>query len=105
VVAVDARRGRPGFWGEAGHVGPEKRATLVDRYPGTHLAMAKWDTPLAPTREAIECAVHTTDRTAPIDLIRIPPDRDERCLDGNRRVSVSWDAVRWIRIGHAAPVS
>jgi len=105
VVAVDARRGRPRFWGEAGHVGPEKIETLVDRYPGTHLAIAKWDTPLAPSRETVESAVHTSERTAPIDLLRVPPDGDERFIDENGRVSVSRDALTWVRIGNAERIS
>lgn len=41
VVSMDPRCGRPRFWGEAGHVGPEKIESLVTRYPHTPLAGAK----------------------------------------------------------------
>ena len=102
VVAWDRRRGRPRFWGEAGHVGPEKIAALLERYPATHLAVAKWDTPLDPTRATVEATVHDVDRQAPVDLLRFPPDSGEHFLDDKGRVSVSWDAVHWIRVGNAA---
>ena len=102
VVAWDRRRGRPRFWGEAGHVGPEKIAALLERYPATHLAVGKWDTPLDPTRATVEATMHDVDRQAPVDLLRFPPDSGERFLDDKGRVSVSWDAVHWIRVGNAA---
>jgi len=105
LVAVDARHGRPRFWGEAGHVGPEKIEALVDRYPDTHPAIAKWDRSLSPTRKTVESAVQTSDRPAPIDLLRFPADGDQRFLTENGRVSVSWDEVTWIRLGHADRIS
>jgi len=104
VVAMNRRRRRPTFWGEAGHVGPEKIDALVTRHPDTHLAFAKWDNSLDHTRQAIEAAVHDTTRRAPIDLIRFPPGGDERFLDAKGRVSVSWDELHWIRVGNAAPL-
>ena len=41
VVEMDPRRGRPRFWGEAGHVGEDKIEALTSRYPATHFAIAK----------------------------------------------------------------
>jgi hypothetical protein len=58
VVTMDPRRGRARFWGEAGHVGPEKIDTLIGRYPGTHFAIGKWDRALDPVLEMVEQAVH-----------------------------------------------
>ncbi|MFB6248257.1 MAG: hypothetical protein ABEL97_06785 [Salinibacter sp.] len=101
VVALDRRRGRPRFWGEAGHVDPEKIEALLGRYAATHVAVAKWDRSLDPIRATVEAAVHDVDRRAPVDLLRIPPDGGERFLDAKGRVSISWDAVRWIRVGNA----
>ena len=102
VVQVDPRRGRPVFWGEAGQVGPDKIAALVARYPDAHFAMCKWDTPLAPFRAQVEAAVHEVDRTAPFDLLRIPPDADERFIDAKGRVSLTLSDLTWVRVGNAA---
>lgn len=98
VVAMDPRRNRPRFWGEAGHVGPEKIESLVERYPATHFAMAKWDTSLEGVLTSIENAARTVDRSAPIDLIRFPPDSAERFLDAKDRIDVSLEDVPWTRL-------
>ena len=104
VVAMDRRRGRPSFWGEAGHVSPEKIEALIGRYTGTHLAIAKWDTPLDPTLDVVEAAVHDTSRTAPIDLLNFPPDSGDRFItDGHvsLRLYDLPSSVEWIRVGNA----
>jgi hypothetical protein len=87
VVKMDPRRGRPSFWGEAGHVGPDKIDALLTRYPNTHFAIAKWDMPLDDTAETVHTTLRNTDRTAPVDLLRFPPDSAERFID-NGTVSV-----------------
>jgi hypothetical protein len=101
VVAMAPRRGRPRFWGEAGHVGPEKIAALVERYPATHFAIAKWDQSLTDVKERTETAVYKVDRTAPIDLLRFPPDSADRFVDTKGRISLEWDEVSWVRVGNA----
>jgi hypothetical protein len=98
VVATAPRRGRPLFWGEAGHVGPEKIASLVGRYPRTPLSIAKWARSLDPVRETVETAVRSVDRAAPIDLLRVPTDGAERFVDDTGRISISWDDVEWERV-------
>lgn len=102
VVAMDDRRGRPRFWGEAGHVAPEKIEDLVGRYSDTHFAIAKWDRVLDPVLETVEAAVHEVERSAPIDLLRVPPDAGDRFVDDKGRISISWDAVMWVRVGNAS---
>ncbi len=101
VVTMDPRRGRPRFWGEAGHVGPEKIAALVERYPAMHFAIAKWDRSLTDVKERTETAVHKVDRTAPIDLLRFPPDSADRFVDTKGRISLDWDEVSWTQVGNA----
>jgi len=102
VVAMDPRRGRPRFWGEAGHVGPEKTEALLGRYPDTHFAIAKWDRALDPFLETVEGAVHDVDRTGPIDLIRFSPESADRFVDAKGHVTVSWNAVEWVQVGNAS---
>jgi hypothetical protein len=99
VVQTDPRRGRPRFWGEAGHVGPDKIEALVDRYPDTHFAVAKWDRALDPFLATMEAAVHPVDRTAPVDLLRFPSDSAGRFVDEKGRISTSWDDVNRVRVG------
>mgnify|MGYP002761551570 CR=1 FL=1 len=105
VVQTDALRGRPEFWGEAGRVGAEKITDLVQRYPHTHLAIAKWDTTLTPFIETVEDAVHDGDRHAPVDLLRFAPDAADRYVDDSGRVSLTFDDVVWTRVHNAAPFS
>jgi hypothetical protein len=96
VVAMDARRDRPRFWGEAGHVGPEKLTTLLPRYPDAHFVIAKWDTSLQLVREHIDTI--DVDRSAPIDLLRFPADSAQRFINEKGQISVSWADVTRIRI-------
>jgi len=99
VVQMDARRGRPVFWGEAGQVGPDKIESLVRRYPDTHFAMAKWDTRLDPFVEIVEDAVADVHRTAPFDLLCLPDGAGERLIDDRGRISIDFSDVTWTRIG------
>ncbi|MFB6230863.1 MAG: hypothetical protein ABEL04_06875 [Salinibacter sp.] len=101
VVAMDRRRGRPQFWGEAGTVGPDKIEHLVTRYADVPLAFGKWNRSLDPLLEMVERAVHTTERTAPIDLLRFPPDSAERFVNEKGRIAVSRDDLTWVRVANA----
>lgn len=89
VVSMDARRGTPRFWGEAGHVGADKIASLVRRYPDTHFAMSKWATSLGPFAEMIEEALQDVPRRAPFELYRFPEDAIDRFVDANGHVELS----------------
>ena len=101
VVAIDARRGRPVFWGESGHVGPEKINALLARYPDTHFAIAKWDAPLDDTAATVTDALSACARSAPVDLLRFPPDSAERFIDEKGRLTPTVDALERHRLGPA----
>jgi hypothetical protein len=101
VVAMDRRRGRPAFWGEAGAVCPDKIEYLVTHFSDVPLVFGKWDRPLAPLLETVERAVHTTERTAPIDLLRFPPDSADRFVDDKGRVTVPRETLTQVRVGNA----
>jgi len=98
---MDRRRGRPQCWGEAGTVGPEKIEYLFTRYPDVLFAFGKWNRSLDPLLETVERAVHTTERTAPIDLLRFPSDSAERFVDDKGRIAVSRDDLTWVRVANA----
>jgi hypothetical protein len=98
VVAVDARRGRPVFWGEAGHVGPEKIEALLARHPDTHFAIAKWDAPLDDTAAVVTGALSASARSAPVDLLRFPPDSADRFIDEKGRLAPTLDALERHRL-------
>lgn len=99
VVQMDALRGTPRFWGEAGHVGAAKIVDLVQQYPDTHFALGKWATALDPFAEMVREAMADASRTAPFDLIRFPDDSAERFLDAKGHITISHDALEWTRIG------
>jgi len=101
VVAFDPARapftGQPAFWGEAGQVSAEKVAALVRRYPDTHFAIAKWETPLSSFRPWVEEALRGVRRCAPMDLLNVP-DACIRCIDDDGRVHITFDDVERIRL-------
>ena len=101
VVAMDRRRGRPQFWGEAGAVGPDKTEHLVTAYPDTHLAFSKWDRSLDAVRDPVDRDAQTADRTAEMEGVRVPADGAERFVDAKGRIAVSRDDLTWVRVGPA----
>ena len=102
VVQMDARRGRPDFWGEAGAVSDDKIAALVRRYPDTHFAMSKWDTSLDPFAAMVSEALAGTTRRAPFDLLRFPADAGERLIDAKGRIDVTFADVERVRLSPIA---
>ncbi|PSQ95347.1 MAG: hypothetical protein BRD55_10800 [Bacteroidetes bacterium SW_9_63_38] len=98
VVSTDRQRGRPQFWGEAGHVGPDKIEDLLPRYPGTHFAVAKWNRSLNRTQDLVDPALRNASRSAPVDLIRFPPDSADRFIDEKGQISISADHLQRRRI-------
>lgn len=98
VVTMDPIRGRPRFWGEAGHVSTDKITYLVQQYPHTHFALGKWATSLDPFVGMVEDAMADAPRAAPFDLIRFPDDSAERFLDANGRITIAHDVLDWRRL-------
>lgn len=88
----------PKFWGEAGQVGKAKIETLVRRYPGTHFAIAKWDTPLHAYARQVQAALKSVERQAPFDLLRFPPDSRERFIDEDGQITLTFDDFEWMRL-------
>jgi hypothetical protein len=99
VVAMDERERDPVFWGEAGEVSRDKIEALVERYPRTHFAMAKWATSLDPFAEMIAEGADEQVRRAPFDLIAFPPDAAERFIDERGHVALRHEDVEWRRLG------
>lgn len=97
VVALNSR-GEPTFWGEAGAVSEDKLRDLPVRYRRTHLALAKWNTPLDPFAEIIEDAVGLSQRFAPFDLLRFNPGDEERYIDERGRIRVAFDDIQRRRL-------
>lgn len=89
---------QPRFWGEAGAVGREKIHDLVRRYPRTHFAMAKWNTPLGPFADLVEDALSVATRHAPFDLIRFPPESELRFIDTKGRINLTFEDLEWQRL-------
>jgi hypothetical protein len=100
--ALGQREGKPVFWGEAGQVGMAKIRSLARRYPTTHLAIAKWETRLAPLAEIVADALDGVDRSAPFDLLNFPADSAERFIDEHGNISLTQADVEWLRLGNTA---
>ena len=49
----------------------------------------------------MERALHTTERTAPIDLLRFPPDSAKRFVDDQGQISMSREDLAWARVANA----
>jgi hypothetical protein len=97
VVSLD-ERGRPRFWGEAGHVGVGKTRSLARRYRETHLVVAKWDTRLQPFETIVTAALTDLRRSAPFDLLNFPADSADRFIDERGHIQVTHDDLQWTRI-------
>lgn len=101
VIAFDPSRApythQPAFWGEAGQVSAEKVAALARRYPDTHFAIAKWDTPITSFCGWVEEALKGVRRRAPFDLINVPAACAER-IDADGRIHLTWADVERLRL-------
>ncbi len=73
LVALDAD-GRPVFWAECRETGRDKLAFLVKSFPATHLVVAKQVPTLAPYAAMLRQALAGVRRTAPVELLNVPPD-------------------------------
>ena len=96
LFALDAA-GAVAFWGECGAVSADKLRTLVRRYPAAHLALSKWTTRLAPHAAVVDEALRGVRRSAPVELVGVPPEA-AAWLDDGRELRVERDALairRW----------
>lgn len=101
VVAFGAeddprRSGQPLFWGEAGRVGRDKIEALLKRYADTHFVFAKWDSRIEPVEGIIKAALARSKRSAPVDVIRFPPECVE-AVDADGEIHISHADVIWRR--------
>ena len=97
VVALN-EKGTPEFWGEAGHIGPEKIRSLVKRYRSTHFTIAKWNKTFIPLRDIITDALDSIKRQRPVDLLNFPEDSIDRFIDRNGNIHIEHDSLEWVRI-------
>jgi hypothetical protein len=97
VVAVD-ELGKPQFWGEVGQITVQKIRSLLKRYRATHVAIAKWQTPLKPYIEIVTKALDGLQRDRPVDLINFQEDSVQRFIDENGRITINHDYLNWVRL-------
>jgi hypothetical protein len=97
VVALDPR-GDPLFWGEAGHVSPQKVRSLAKRYRSTHFAWGKWDVSLDQLEALTRPELEGINRQGPFDLITFPSDSAERFIGVRGRLQISFEDLDWVRI-------
>jgi hypothetical protein len=97
VVSLDPY-GKPRFWGEAGHVSPDKIRSLIRRHRETHFALAKWDTPLDPFIDVAREALREFPRNVPFDLLRFPADSAERFIGDRGEINVTHADLTWVRL-------
>lgn len=97
VVSLDGR-GRPHFWGEAGHVGADKVHSLARRYRDTHFAVAKWDTRLEPFVDLVREAMEGLRRSAPFDVLNFPPDSATSFIGERGEICLRHDDLEWVRL-------
>ena len=89
----------PKFWGEAGKVGKAKIETLVRRYPSTHFALTKWNTPITPVVDQVKRALKGVKRQAPFDIINFAPDSHEQFITSEGYTPIHFDHLEWFRLG------
>jgi len=89
--------GMPIFWGEAGRVSRRKIHDLVYRYRSTHFVFAKWNMKLEPFERIIKKETGSVRRTAPVELISIPGDSNERFIGLDGRIRIAFKDVKQLR--------
>lgn len=97
VVELDLRGG-PLFWGEAGHVSPQKIRSLAKRYRATHFAWGKWNVPLDQLKTLVVPQLKGIRRQGHFDLISFPPNSVERFVKARGVLEVSFEDIEWIRV-------
>ena len=89
--------GEPIFWGEAGQVSLKKMRALVQRLKSTHLVFAKWHTNLTQLHMILKNEIVSIRRWAPVDLISIPDDSDERFIGRDGTIRINFEDVDRVR--------
>ncbi len=96
VVQFDDN-GQPTFWGEAGQVSRRKIRALVQRYRHTHLVFAKWNLNLAPLLRILQKETGVVRRAAPVDLISFPAGSDQRFIQPDGSINISFNEIGLVR--------
>lgn len=91
--------GPPLFWGEAGHVSPDKIQSLARRYRQTHLAIAKWGANLHSTEGLVTQALAGSGHQALFDILCFPTDSADRFIDARGNIMLRHDDLTWQRLG------
>jgi hypothetical protein len=95
VVQFDDN-GDPIFWAEAGQVGRRKIRALVQRYRSAHLVFAKWNQDLTPLHRIIKKEMGAVGRQAPIDLISFPAGSDQRFIQTDGTIQITFKDTRHV---------
>ena len=96
LVQLDGS-GTPVFWAEAGRVGRRKMEALVRRFRSTHFVFAKWNQNLQPFQRMLAKAAASSHRSAPVDLISLPADSDERFIDPGGTILIAIEKISRVR--------
>ena len=96
VVQFDDN-GKPDFWGEAGQVSRRKIQALVQRQRFTHLVFGKWDLELEPLQRIVKKEMGDLRRRAAIDLISFPAESDQRFIQPDGTIQISFSDIRRVR--------
>ena len=97
VVKLDLR-GHPVFWGEAGHVSPQKVRSLAKRYRATHFAWGKWNAPLFQLKAIVCPELERIQREGPFDLLSFPPNSAEQFIRDRGELDISFTDLDWVRL-------
>ncbi len=75
-VAAFAADGTPTFWAECGETGRDKLAWLLKHRPATHLVLARQGVALEPWQALVRDLADGIRRSAPVELVLVPPHAD-----------------------------
>lgn len=97
VVALNDAR-RPVFWGEAGATRGSKVRSILRRYPGTQLVLAKWDGNTEMLAKQYRAALKNLKLAQPVELLNFPEDAAQRLIDDHGEIHVQRKDVEIIRL-------
>ncbi len=97
LVALNGE-GRPRFWGEAGATRGSKVRSILRRYPGTRLVLAKWDGNTQMLAQQYRAVLKNLRLEHPVELLNFPEDAAQRFIDERGEIQVQHDDLEIIRL-------
>ena len=91
--------GRPVFWGECGQIKTSKIRSILKRFSGIHLAIARWNTGLSHFQRNLERVLDDLNGDFKIELLNFPGDSPRKFILENMSLKIRREDIEIITYG------